>query len=112
MFINLINDQLKARGNIIRISQYHFNEAQRGRGMLDTHFSYVHKLIRIYVDSGNDVRTHQDLFDALVYNGGFSATITLLIRIPYDWSKSIYSFNNKLLTGSRRIHNLLFPSNA
>lgn len=98
MFINLINNQQKASGNVIQISQYHFNEAQRCRGMLDTHFSYLHKRIRIYVDSGNYVRTHQDLFDVLASNGGISATTTLLIRISDAWSKSIDRFNNKLLT--------------
>jgi hypothetical protein len=34
-----------------------FSEAQTGKNMLDTHFSYVSMLLRKYVDSGNDIQT-------------------------------------------------------
>lgn len=61
------------------ISKWIFTEAQTGRGKLDTHFSYLNKVFRSYVEDGNNILIEEDILDALEFNDGVAGTTGILL---------------------------------
>jgi hypothetical protein len=52
---------------------------------LDTHFSFVNTVFQSHVESGNDIRTEQQIYDALYRRGGLiGSTLQLFFLTEQD----------------------------
>jgi hypothetical protein len=76
-YIHHLNKTLEGLG--MTVVQWIYNEAQTGKGRLDTHFSFVNIIFRSYIESENNILTEQDIYDALCHNGGLMGSIALLV---------------------------------
>lgn len=63
----------------IEIMRWFNSEAQTSKGVLDTHFAYVNVTFRGYVNSGNDITTHTNIWKALKHNDGIAGTCAILL---------------------------------
>jgi hypothetical protein len=54
----------------LAVVQWIYTATQTGKGRLYTHFSFVNAVFQSYVESGNDNRTEQQIYDAVCHNGG------------------------------------------
>lgn len=60
-----MKEQLSESNVLIIVAHYHLYESQRGGGMLDAKFSYGKAKTRSFVNAGNDVSSHAEIFDPL-----------------------------------------------
>jgi hypothetical protein len=94
----------------LRVSRYMNTEAQTGRDMLDTHFSFLNKKIDAFVRKGNAVQTPDELFAALTDDDGVANTSTLLLEIDADKAQ-LFNSNKKMFkvkSGVRKIHDIVY----
>lgn len=61
------------------ISKWIFTEAQTGRGKLDTHFSYLNKVFKSFVEDGNNILIEEDILEALAFDDGVAGTTGILL---------------------------------
>ncbi len=97
----------------VKVVRYMNTEAQTGRDMLDTHFSFMMKLIKRYVLAGNPVTSPEDLFKALSYQGGMLNTTVMLNVINTERQSSFdnakVNFINAFKDSKiKRIHDAVF----
>jgi hypothetical protein len=97
----------------LTVVQWLYTEAQRGKGRLETHFSFVDIMFKAFVESGN-IRTEQQINDALCHNGGLVGSIAVLVygaRLGVDEAaenrknkKGVRLVSNSRNTGVRETH--------
>ena len=59
-FIYHLNAESKQKGFPI-ITNWIFTETQTGRGRLDTHFSYLNLILKVFVEDGNNVMLEEHI---------------------------------------------------
>jgi hypothetical protein len=97
----------------LHVSRWLFFEAQCGKTILDTHFSFVGILIRRFARTIRAVKVHNDVFDALTEGGGIVGTTTCLIE--YNCEENDEEDNGgaqSAAKGIRSWHDLLFSASG
>ena len=98
----------------IIIERWLFFEAQCGKTILDTHFSYVGLAIRRFARAVRNAATPADVFDAITHGKGIQNTSTVLLSMDTqrdadnadEGVEEVDSASN--FTGSRSIHGIVF----
>ena len=106
IFVHHLNDRLDG----IKVRNWLYTEACTGKGRIDTHFSYLNLKLKAYVIDGNDIRTEDDIFTAMTFEGGLSGTSAIL----FDGSTLKGPVLNKEFkmtkTGVRETHEMLWSN--
>jgi hypothetical protein len=76
-YMHHLNKELADIG--LKVIQWTYTEAQTGKGRLDSHFSFVNILFHSYAKGGHDIRTEQQIYDALCHNGGLMGSTAALV---------------------------------
>lgn len=105
-FILHLNEENKRHG--IRISRWIFTEAQTGKGVLDTHFSYLNVIFMSYVEDGNVITVEEDIFNAIKYRNGLAGTTALLLNAQQLHGPITSKKFTTLRIGSRATHDIMF----
>ena len=89
----------------VDVSRWIFTEAQTGKTLLDTHYSFLNKNFQAYVEDYNDILVEDDIVKDISFNGGISGTTSVL-----DYAENIYGsrafkkINYKIRPGERETH--------
>lgn len=86
-------------------------EAQKGKTILDTHFSYVGKQFYKFVSSGRDMHTERRIFDALFFDGGVSNSTTILADFTKLDKAIVPTPKFKIKSSVSRIHDIIWKIN-
>jgi hypothetical protein len=86
-------------------------EAQTGKTLVDTHFSFVKIVYNQYVADGNNITTPHEAYSALTYDGGIAGTTVCLVDLA-STPKSVvgddFKSKHKTLLNSRKLHQFDF----
>jgi hypothetical protein len=85
------------------IKRWIYSEAQTGKNMLDTHFSYVSLWLKSWVDEGNDIQTPTDIFNAMTCK----AAHTTCILVDYLEMNNYESEHAKKINWIRSCHDII-----
>jgi hypothetical protein len=78
-------------------------EAQCCKTELDTHFAYLNKqLTEACLQGGIDYLDPQSVFEALCYNGGATATTSILLEEKFEEAQDVFEKCNSVLTKKDR----------
>ena len=91
----------------LSISRWYFFEAQCGKTVLDTHFSFVGIMLSRFTRSVKAIAQPQDIFDALAYDGGIANMSALLLEIQRRPQGTNEGFK---LQGVQSIHEVQFSN--
>jgi hypothetical protein len=105
--MNKINWGIDSNNRAIRVSDWFFYEAQCGKTILDTHFSFVGIILNRYARSGSAVSNTLDIYNALAMDNGIANSSALLIGItrPPPAREAVTAFK---LNGIQKIHEIRF----
>ena len=96
----------------IQLTRWFSMESQTNKCHLDCHFSYVNVNFRGYVESGNNMLTHTDVWRALKHNDGIAGSYAILLdtRELAREQRSLLQDGKKYetKTGSRSIHDIIY----
>jgi hypothetical protein len=65
-YIQHLSKELEGLG--LTVVKWIYIEAHTGKGQLDTHFAFVDTVFQSYIESGKEIRTEQQIHDALCCN--------------------------------------------
>ena len=109
MYIFQLNEDWSNKEYTI-ISKWIYNEAQTGRGRLDTHFLYVSVWLKSFLEDGNDMILEDHIVDALMFRGGLAGTTAILYNIGAIPSKCLERKFKSSSVGSRATHEIRWDS--
>jgi len=89
------------------ITWWIFTKPQTGKGRLDTHFSYVNVMLKLYVEDGYNIVLEDDIVKALLHRGGISNTTCLLLDAS-NLAGPVTSKKFTAKTGARSTHDIIF----
>lgn len=111
------NDGWEGAPNV-RVKRWMYFEAQCGKTVLDTHFSYLGNALHRYARRVKPVQTPKDVFDAFVFEGGIKGTSTALLDMDtqrnnddVDDEEEDGTAAGKIprIKGLRSSHDVVFP---
>ena len=97
----------------IKIRNWIYTEACTGKGRIDTHFAFIALLLKMWVLSGKDILTEEDIYNAMGSGKGLAGSSAVLfdgtsIAGPvFDKPKSGFKASK---TGVRETHEMLWTN--
>jgi hypothetical protein len=99
----------------VRVVRFLFFEAQRGKGLVDCHFAFLAKQVKLAVKRGITVGTPDSIFFAFTLNGGVSNTSTVRLDLDVAEDKDQVTFkppSKATQLGIRRVHDIKIDANS
>lgn len=96
----------------VRVSRWIFFEAQCGKTLLDTHFSFVGIVIRRYAREVQAVKVPRDVFKALEYGEGIANSSAMFIVLGGDDESELPASRKKTISGIRKVHDVIFEESG
>ena len=88
----------------ITLERHDFNEPQCGKDQCDRESAIARKLMRAYVDGGNNIQNANDIKSAILYKSGVpNANVSVI-----DIDKSVSTTTNVKIASSQSIHSIQF----
>lgn len=90
----------------VKVVRLMYFEAQRGKGLVDCHFSFLGKQVNTAVKLGMVVGPPSTIYDAFILNGGILNTTTVLLGLNVSDGEKKFKPSAALTLGVRRIHDI------